>query len=37
MKKFMKGCGITALILLAVGFVLAAVAGTILPPEEGFI
>ena len=29
MKKFMKGCGITALILLAVGFVLAAVAGTI--------
>ena len=29
MKKFMKGCGITALILLAVGFVLAAVAGVV--------
>lgn len=29
MKKFMKVCGITALILLAVGFVLAVTAGTI--------
>lgn len=29
MKKFMKGCGITALVMLLVGFILAAVAGAV--------
>lgn len=29
MKKFMKGCAITALVLLIVGFVMAIVAGTV--------
>ncbi len=29
MKKFMKGCGITALVMLVVGFILAAVAGAV--------
>lgn len=29
MKKFMKGCAITALILLVLGFVIATVAGTV--------
>lgn len=29
MKKFMKGCGITALVLLILGLIMAVVAGTI--------